>query len=208
MTSINVGVPVKIVLPNAQQEAFIKSLPKNAKLVYEALLARIDSRKATAREVKDLVAINRAVERSAMHGGLNKMANKAMREEARLLKTADKYDLWNFQNSVSIMLRLLGTLSEAESVSRSVLKLAEECFGLNHSETLRCVNNLALSLKKTAKVIYTTKCVGMGGAGRARGATGGSRAAGGVSPGWVVKFRKALELRSKLILLILFNSKF
>ena len=79
MSSVNVGVPVEIVLPRAEEVLFVNALRKDLSVVYEAL-ARIESRKAQAREAKDLDSINRAVERSTTHAGLNKLTNKQMRD--------------------------------------------------------------------------------------------------------------------------------
>ena len=155
MTSINVKVPVEILVPHAQEQIFVKDLANNFEVVYEAL-ARIDSRKAQAREAKDLEAINRAIERTATHAGLNIMANKAMRkwlldtvlgEEIRLKQSGDDMKLRDFQYPSTIMLYELGDFIEGERMARECLLGCEERLGPDHSDTLASVNSLAMLLQ-------------------------------------------------------------
>ena len=118
MVSCNVQVETTIMLPSAQQRDFVEQLADNWEVVYEAL-AGIDSRRATAREPKDLKAISRAVESSVGYAGLNKLANgrmlewlmgSAREEEERLREEGDELALADFQYSRGAMCWQLGRL--------------------------------------------------------------------------------------------------
>ena len=61
MCSHNADKPITILLPRQEEEAFVKGLGDNFRVIYEAL-GRIDSRKAEAKEDADLKAINASVQ--------------------------------------------------------------------------------------------------------------------------------------------------
>ena len=128
--------------------------------VYEAL-GRIDSRKATAREKKDLDAINAMVAATATHAGLNKLANKEMRrwlvetalgEEARLQEAGGGKPLFAFQRVLCIMLLELGELAEAERAGRASVAGREGVLGPMHNHTLSSVAALASVLQEQGKL--------------------------------------------------------
>jgi tetratricopeptide (TPR) repeat protein len=119
-------------------------------VVYEAL-SNIDSRKAAAREAKDLAAINLAVERSVTHAGLNTLVKEVLRkwvvemifkELMKREQAGDGFKLADFQYQAAVVLWRLGELKEAEKVIRDCLKFREDNLGDKHRDTLSCINLL------------------------------------------------------------------
>ena len=160
MSSVNVGVPVEIVLPRAEEVLFVNALREDWKVVYKAL-AEIDSRKAQAKEAKDLEAIHRAVERSVTHAGLNKLVNQQLREWLiemakkellRLAQCGDESELSEFQLSASVMMLQLGHLVEGEEVARACVELTDRLFGIQDSKALRAASRLGSILQAQGKL--------------------------------------------------------
>jgi len=164
MSSHNASKPIRIMLPRAQEKAFVEGIQRAPSTVYKAL-AKIDSRKAAAREQADKRKIDELVAGSVTHSRLNQMANKHLREwrvqtglkQERELRGQAKDDsakkrLADFQYALSWMLRDLGNLKEGERAARECLDFRERALGAKHPRTLNAVNNLTSLLQARGKL--------------------------------------------------------
>lgn len=159
LTSVDLGVPLHVRIPPSQQALFLDTMRgdlnrSSLEGSVHAALARIDSRRAQAREQRDLEFIRRRVESTVGFHGLNSLALKEMRrfwidsvmaEERKMreMPSVDTLALARLQCNQSKLLLDLGHNKEAERAAREAVRVFTTELGERDLSTMHANGNLA-----------------------------------------------------------------